>query len=222
MLAQLRMTTLLCALTLLSAVPMPDDQPPPPLSAEEDHLRGPLPSSQLSAPPLPAAENTDRGISLADRDVSPFRVVAESFTALGCGALGGLGGALVGFGVGLGAAAAIHPVGLDVLAVVFLPTIVVGVAGVAVGMPLGVFLAGNALDGHGNGWLTALFGMTGMAAGALVGGLLYSPGGGFAPMIALSLTGGLLGSVLAYEISSVAISPAVGPGSAGLNVKGTF
>jgi hypothetical protein len=182
----------------LPAIPEPPDDERPPA-----FRRRPL----LVPHPLAASVARDEGSIAA-------RVVIEGLGGLGFALIGALGGVALGCAAQCGETA-------------FAPrSIAIGaMAGIILGLPTGIWVVGNGLDGEGNlGW-TFLGSVAGwLTAGAGVMALRGLGDGGAAWVVLLPIAGGILG----YEVSSAneldenaprpAVSASIQPENGGIRV----
>jgi hypothetical protein len=200
---------------LLTASPASGQEPPPPPAAPEsesnpglapiDAPPPPPPVDDLDAreapPPDDAAPASDDGSDAetpeywndGPREPQP----AKRISLEGLGGLGGMaGGYLVGGFGGAIVGAVINPDPFSV----FLGAVIGAGTGGLLGTPLGIWGAGNAVDGRGNYW-TTLGGTTlGFIGAAALSAAVQdtAPGVGTIGSIALPITGG----IIAYELSN--------------------
>jgi hypothetical protein len=190
-------TSVLVVVVALVFVPVgahaQDDAPPPPPPIEE------LDATDTEAEPTQEdAEATAVDEKDSDQRVDRFtvgRAGIEVLTGFGMMVGGTLTGLLTGFLVG---SLVTTPGSVET----GVATAIGGVGGYVAGTPVGIWLGGNAMNGNGSIWAT----LGGTAAGILVGGsasviISASTGGtGGAEfwMIAMPITGGIVG----YELTS--------------------
>lgn len=121
------------------------------------------------------------------------RGVAEAGVGLATAVSTGFAGALIGGVIGLASNDPFAAIGGAAIG---------GLAGLVIGLPLGVVITGNAMDGNGKIWAT----IAGEVTGILIGGLItaaYSANNfdGTVPVFVMA-TFPTVGAVLGYELSS--------------------
>jgi hypothetical protein len=195
----LRLALGLALLAPCVGLAQPADAPAPSAPVELEELPPPpLVSAppEPEAPPRPAAALFPRSRRLEPEPPGgPGLVAGRVMLELVAGTVGGVGigavSALVG--ASLISTACNNDDSLDCI----VPLVMVGGAGVLLGVPLGVYGAGNLLHGRGQFW-PALIGTVAGAGAGLVGGLASQNDA--ALIIGLS-AGPVLGAILGYELS---------------------
>jgi hypothetical protein len=201
----LRLALGLALLAPCVGLAQPSDVPAPSAPAEAEALTPPplvsAPQEPGDAPP-PAALFPRRLEPTPPR--GPGLLAGRLMLELLAGAVGGAG--IGAAGVLVGASLISNACNNDDSLDCIVPLVMVGGAGALLGVPLGVYGAGNLLQGRGQFW-PALIGTVAGAGAGLVGGL--ASGNDAALIIGLS-AGPVLGAILGYELShSVSWIPGV-------------
>jgi hypothetical protein len=175
-------------------------------------------ASSASGEAIPEA--TDAVAPEKDQSIRLLRIPLETVA----GVVTGIGVGLIGAAVGCGIAANCNS-GDDEIP----PSAVYFILAAPVGLPIGAYLVGNALDGDGS-LLGAYGGL--FAAGALSGGLALMTGNHFddSPVAGtISVLAFLLGPPIGYELSShahkiakVNVVPMLGRSGSGLSLVAQF
>lgn len=188
---------------------------PAPAFGQQPSDGGALAPAQLERGPLQGAPSPEL-TNPSDPDEGPGRAARVGMSLLlgsGAGALAAVAGGFVGV-AGI-RDDAVRPVG----------NLWIGASiGFALGLPLGVMLAGWLFDGDGAWWATILGDLAGLAAGAAAALLGGSEG------VPLLFAFPLAGAVLGYETSSSpsrsrpSVTPVarLGPGGGSLGLAGRF
>lgn len=194
------MSLLLCVGLVLPGVGRAAQESAPPIAAEGREL----PGTQDDAPRrLMTEEGYEDGSGEPVRSGAPrgVRILAEVGGGLVTAAALGLAGGLTGGLLCLGSARD----DLDKL-ICLIPAGLGALAGSAVGFPLGVWWAGEAVGGNGSLLATLAGGLVGMLAGGMVLGVAAiraSRDGGLDPVVvpvSLPLLG-MAGCIIGYELS---------------------
>ncbi|EPX57088.1 hypothetical protein D187_006842 [Cystobacter fuscus DSM 2262] len=194
------MSLLLCAGLVLPGVGRAAQESAPPIAAEERAL----PGRQDDAPRRLMTEEgyeDDSGEPVRSGAPRGVRILAEVGGGLVTSAALGLAGGLTGGLLCLGSAND----DLDKL-ICLIPAGLGALVGVAVGFPLGVWWAGEAVGGNGSLLATLAGGLVGTLAGGMVLGVAAirasGQGGELSPLATASLPLlGMAGCIVGYELS---------------------
>lgn len=165
--------------------------PPPPPPVDEaaglDPFEGTA-AEDSAAGQTPAGEVTEYQAQRPQTNRS-VRALAEFGIGLGSAFVGALAGGTIGLGLGLGTG---DPFAASIIAVLG------GFGGWLIGLPIGVTIGGNMLDGNGAWWAAVLGEVAGFLAFVLVANTVFNPGVVLFSFLALPTAGAVVG----YELSS--------------------